>query len=56
MSDIIKGKVWVNGKPFDEWTIKEHRMWQEETLVLIKKTEQIKAKLVQYAFMKGWMK
>ena len=56
MSDIIKGKVWVNGKPFDEWTMKEHMMWQTETLILIQKTQELKAKLVQYGFMKGWMK
>jgi len=56
MSDIIKGKVFVNGKPFNEWTMIEHRLWQEETLILVKKTEQLKAKLVQLAYMKGWMK
>ena len=56
MSEIMNGKVWVNGKPFNEWTAQEHHMWQTETLILIKKTDQIKAKYVQYAFMKGWMK
>jgi len=56
MSDIIKGKVFVNGKPFDEWTSIEHMMWQQETQMLIQKTQDLKGKLVQLAYMKGWMK
>ncbi len=42
-------------KPFEEWNAQDWQNWQNETHLLIRKTEMLKARLIQYAALKGWV-
>jgi len=46
MSQIIKGKVYINGKPFDEWKFKEHQIWQMETRILMARIDALGTKIM----------
>ena len=42
-------------KPYEEWNAQDWNDWHMETAQLIRKCDMLKARLVQYAVMKGWI-
>ena len=42
-------------KPYEKWNAQDWNDWHQETAQLIRKCEMLKAKLIQYAVMKGWI-
>ena len=55
MSEIKNNEVWINGRPFSQWTPKEHQMWQNESISLLNDINRIRGKMAYLAQLKGWI-